>query len=133
MTWSEQTNASFAFHEGPYVVLRDAIMRNASFGDEHGLELDSKATFGIILILRTRLTWASSLKIFRTLHSRRSLSGKTWSDRVNATVHLDGSNIAHLRTEVRVEATTSTESKRVVAEFESMIGSTDEDGTLVPL
>ena len=58
------------------------------------------------------------------------LSGKTWSDRVNATVHLDGSNIAHLRTEVRVEATTSTESKRVVEKFESMIGQSDDDGTL---
>ena len=29
-----------------------------------------------------------------------------------------------------VEATTSTESKRVVTEFEKMVGSTDEDGTL---
>ena len=58
------------------------------------------------------------------------VSGKTWSDRVNATVHLDGTNIAHLRTEVRVEATTSDESKRVVSEFESMFGSTSDEGQL---
>jgi len=114
-------------YEGPYVVLRDAIMRNASFGDQYNLELDKQGDvwenapidLGVIFAdLQNNYTVADPI------------TGKTWSDRVNATVHLDGTNIAHLRTEVRVEATTSTESKRVVAEFESMVGSTDEDGTL---
>ena len=118
-------------YEGPYVVLRDAIMRNASFGDEHGLELDKQ---GDVWDHPDSTNKIDLGLIFEDLQNNYTvadpLSGKTWSDRVNATVHLDGSNIAHLRTEVRVEATTSTESKRVVAEFESMIGSTDEDGTL---
>ena len=114
-------------YEGPYVVLRDAIMRNASFGDQYNLELDKQGDvwenapidLGVIFAdLQNNYTVADPI------------TGKTWSDRVNATVHLDGTNIAHLRTEVRVEATTSTESKRVVTEFESMVGSTDEDGTL---
>ena len=115
-------------YEGPYVVLRDAIMRNASFGEKHDLELDKQGD-----------VWENALQIdlgvvFADLQNNYTvadpITGKTWSDRVNATVHLDGTNIAHLRTEVRVEATTSTESKRVVTEFESMVGSTDEDGTL---
>ena len=115
-------------YEGPYVVLRDAVMRNESFGAIHGLEVeyndvwdDPDATIDLGLVfadLQNNYTVADPL------------SGKTWSDRVNATVHLDGTNIAHLRTEVRVEATTSTESKRVISEFESMIGTSDEDGTL---
>ena len=29
-------------YEGPYVVLRDAIMRDASFGEDHKLELDKQ-------------------------------------------------------------------------------------------
>ncbi|MED5292068.1 MAG: MMPL family transporter, partial [Candidatus Thermoplasmatota archaeon] len=115
-------------YEGPYVVLRDAIMRNASFGEKHDLELDKQGD-----------VWENALQIdlgvvFADLQNNYTvadpITGKTWSDRVNSTVHLDGTNIAHLRTEVRVEATTSTESKRVVTEFESMVGSTDEDGTL---
>jgi len=117
-------------YEGPYVVLRDAIMRDASFGEVHKLELDKQGD-----------VWdeqgASHIDLgsaFAALKNNYTvadpISGKTWSDRVNATVHLDGTNIAHLRTEVRVEATTSTESKRVVAEFESMIGESDDAGTL---
>ena len=115
-------------YEGPYVVLRDAIMRNTTFGEIHGLEVDKNdvwddPAFSIDLGL-----------VFADLRNNYTvadpLSGKTWSDRVNATVHLDGTNIAHLRTEVRVEATTSTESKRVVEEFESMIGDSEDSGTL---
>ena len=116
-------------YEGPYVVLRDAILRNPTFGENHGLEVDKNDVWddpsredidlGVVFAaLQNNYTVADPL------------SGKTWSDRVNATVHLDGSNIAHLRTEVRVEATTSTESKRVVEKFESMIGQSDDDGTL---
>ena len=115
-------------YEGPYVVLRDAIMRNTTFGEIHGLEVDKNDVWddpdfsidlGLVFAdLRNNYTVADPL------------SGKTWSDRVNATVHLDGTNIAHLRTEVRVEATTSTESKRVVEEFESMIGDSEDSGTL---
>ena len=115
-------------YEGPYVVLRDSIMRNESFGDLHGLEVIKGVVYeksGVTVDLGT---------VFKDLQLNYTLadpvSGKTWSDRVNATVHLDGTNIAHLRTEVRVEATTSDESKRVVSEFESMFGSTSDEGQL---
>ena len=95
-------------YEGPYVVLRDAIMRNESFGSIHGLEVFAGDVYeknGVTVDLGS---------VFKDLQLNYTLadpvSGKTWSDRVNATVHLDGTNIAHLRTEVRVEATTSDES-----------------------
>jgi hypothetical protein len=113
-------------YEGPYVVIRDAIMRNESFGDLHGLEVFAGDVYekdGVDVDLGS---------VFRDLQLNTTLadpvSGKTWSDRVNATVNLDGTNIAHLRNEVRVEATTSDESKRVVSEFESMFGSTSDEG-----
>ncbi len=114
-------------YEGPYIVLRDAILRDESFGnstleifagdvyEKAGKEVDLGSLF-------------SELQLNYTIAD--PVSGKTWSDRVNATVNLDGTNIAHLRNEVRVEATTSDESKRVVSEFESMFGSTSDEGQL---
>ncbi len=114
-------------YEGPYIVLRDAIMRDESFGsttleifagdvyEKNGESVDLGSLF-------------SELQLNYTIAD--PVTGKTWSDRVNATVHLDGTNIAHLRNEVRVEATTSDESKRVVSEFESMFGSTSDEGQL---
>ena len=59
-----------------------------------------------------------------------ALSGETWLERVRNTVNLQGEDIIHLRNEVRVEAATSSQSKRVVDDFESMLGSKDESGTL---
>ena len=116
-------------YEGPFVVLRDAILLDESFGDNYNLEIHDSKVYAIDLDVEIDLG-----RVFAELQNNYTvadpISGKTWSDRVNATVHLDGTNIAHLRTEVRVEATTSTESKRVVTEFEKMVGSTDEDGTL---
>jgi len=116
-------------YEGPFVVLRDAILLDESFGDNYNLEIHDSKVYAIDLDIEIDLG-----RVFAELQNNYTvadpISGKTWSDRVNATVHLDGTNIAHLRTEVRVEATTSTESKRVVTEFEKMVGSTDEDGTL---
>jgi len=115
-------------YEGPYVVLRDAILRDKSFGDTHGLEVDYNDVWDDPdAIIDLGLVFADLQNNYTIADP---LTGKTWSDRVNATVHLDGTNIAHLRTEVRVEATTSTESKRVISGFESMIGESDEDGTL---
>ena len=59
-----------------------------------------------------------------------ALNGKTWVERVHNTVNLQGEDIVYLRTEVRVEATTSSQSKIVVNNFETMLGSNDESGTL---
>jgi predicted RND superfamily exporter protein len=46
------------------------------------------------------------------------------------TVHLEGDAIVHLRHEIRVEATTSVDSSRVVDNFVEILGSTDDSGTL---
>ena len=59
-----------------------------------------------------------------------ALSGETWLERIQNTVNLQGEDIIHLRNEVRVEAATSSQSKRVVDNFENMLGSEDESGTL---
>jgi predicted RND superfamily exporter protein len=70
-------------YEGPYVVIRDAIMRNESFGDLHGLEVFAGDVYekdGVDVDLGS---------VFRDLQLNTTLadpvSGKTWSDRVNAT------------------------------------------------
>ena len=59
-----------------------------------------------------------------------ALSGESWSDRVNQSVYLEDGQIVYLRNEVRVEATTSSDSKKVINEFENMLGNTDDSGTL---
>ena len=51
-------------------------------------------------------------------------------DRVNQSVYLEDGQIVYLRNEVRVEATTSSDSKKVINEFENMLGNTDDSGTL---
>ena len=46
------------------------------------------------------------------------------------TVHLVNGSMVHLRHEIRVEASTSVESSRVVDNFVEILGSTDDSGTL---
>lgn len=58
------------------------------------------------------------------------LTGETWSERIGQTVHLEGASIVHLRHEIRVEASTSVESSRVVNNFVGILGSTEDSGTL---
>ena len=71
---------------------------------------------------------------FAALASNKSvadpLTGETWSERLAQSVHLEATSILHLRHEIRVEATTSSESDRVVENFQETMGSTDESGTL---
>jgi predicted RND superfamily exporter protein len=82
---------------------------------DHNGELDLGAAF-------------SNLSVNQSIAD--ALSGETWLERVQNTVNLQGDDIIHLRNEVRVEAATSSQSKRVVDNFESMLGSEDESGTL---
>ena len=49
-------------------------------------------------------------------------SGLSWGDRVSNTVHLDDGKIIHLRNEIKVDASTSSESSRVVKWFENELG-----------
>ena len=116
-------------YDGPYVVLRDAILRDSSFGDAYNMEVFAGEVFMKDHNGQLDLGAAfSNLSINQTVAD--ALSGKTWLDRVQNTVNLQGEDIVHLRTEVRVESTTSSQSKRVVDNFERMLGSNEESGTL---
>ncbi|MBT4070867.1 MAG: MMPL family transporter [Euryarchaeota archaeon] len=116
-------------YDGPYVVLRDAILRDSSFGDAYNMEVFAGDVF-----MKDHNGNLDLGAAFSNLSSNQTvadaLSGKTWVERVQNTVNLQGEDIVHLRTEVRVEAATSSQSKIVVDNFETMLGSNDESGTL---
>jgi predicted RND superfamily exporter protein len=57
-------------------------------------------------------------------------AGDLWSDRVENTVHLDGDKIKHIRIEVRVDASTSSETSRVVQWFEDELGEEEDTGKM---
>lgn len=116
-------------YEGPLPVLRDAILRNESLGAQFNLEVDR----GEVL----RIDRDDDLDLgafFTALASNTSvadpLTGETWQERVEQVVHLNGDNIVHLRHEIRVEASTSVESSRVIDNFVEILGATDDSGTL---
>lgn len=116
-------------YDGPYVVLRDAILRDSSFGDTYNMEVFAGEVYVLDHNAQIDLGAAfSNLSTNQTVAD--ALSGETWEERVYNTVNLQGENIVHLRTEVRVEAATSSQSKRVVDNFERMLGSNEESGTL---
>ena len=116
-------------YEGPYVVLRDAILRNASFGEAYNLEVFDGDVYVIDSELGINLGMA-----FKTLSNNHSvadaISGETWSDRVAQTVALDDAGILFLRNEVRVEASTSTQAERVISQIEQELGSPSERGKM---
>ena len=116
-------------YEGPYPIIRDAILRNSSMGDAYGLEV----TKGEVYQQRD----ASDLDLasfFTALSTNTTvadpLTGETWSQRVEQSVHLVNGSLIHLRHEIRVEASTSVESSRVVDNFVEILGATDDSGTL---
>ena len=116
-------------YEGPYPLIRDAILRNESLGTEHNLEVFAGEVYPI-----ERSESVSLGTFFLALSSNNSvadpLTGETWADRIGQTVHLEGASIVHLRHEIRVEASTSVESSRVVDNFIAILGSTEDSGTL---
>ena len=57
-------------------------------------------------------------------------TGESWADRVANTVHLDGENIIHIRIEIRVDASTSTDTSRVVQWFEDELGDVEDTGKM---
>ena len=118
-------------YDGPYTIVRDSVLRNASFGEEHNMEVID-ATGDVYSIDRSL---GIDLGLFFAALSDNTstadpLTGETWSDRVANSVHLDGTNITYLRHEIRVEASTSSQSNRVVENFHETLGSVDESGTL---
>ena len=116
-------------YEGPLPVIRDAILRNASLGEVYNLEVDRGE---VLRIDRNEPVTLGAF--FQALSQNESiadpLTGETWQERVQQTVHLDGSALVHLRHEIRVEASTSVESSRVIDNFVEMLGTTDDSGTM---
>ena len=124
---SDSNNPSPSY-EGPYVVIRDAILRDSSFGEAHNLEVYSGDG---------EVYPSSSLAIdlgalFSDLSTNDSvadpLTGRTWAQRVERTVDLQSGTIAHIRNEIRVDVSTSSESSIVISGIESMLGSEDDVG-----
>ena len=107
-------------YDGIYVVLRDAIIQDEQFGLDHSLEVYD----GDVLPLRgvDEIDLVSALiELSENETLSDPVSGKTWSQRVENTVNLEDGKIKHLRIEVRVDASTSEESARVIADFQEMV------------
>ncbi len=117
-------------YEGPYVVLRDAILRDSNFGESHNLEVYAD---GGVYVDNYSLGCDLGLA-FQSLADNNTvadaISGETWSERVSNSVSLLDSNIVYLRNEVRVEASTSVQSAQVIEDFEAMLGAKSKSGTL---
>ena len=116
-------------YEGPYVVLRDAILRNTTLGEVHNLQIYA----GDVYVKNTSLG-CDLAPVFAALSSNTSvadvLSGETWAQRITQTVHLENGEIKYFRNEVRVEASTSDQSNTVISSIEEKIGTKGLSGTL---
>ena len=115
-------------YEGPYKVLFDAVENDPEFGDRYGLYTTDKTQD-----LKPRS--ASELDLGAALASLSQndsiadpFTGESWSERVANTVHLDGEKITHVRMEVRVDASTSSDTSRVVQWFEDELGEESDSG-----
>lgn len=113
-------------YEGPYKVLYDAVDNDKQFGERYGL-----------VISKGRLIYSSNLNLggaFQELSMNDStadpFTNDSWADRVSKTVSLDGESIVFIRIEIRVDASTSSDTSRVVEWFEEELGSEDDDGKM---
>lgn len=113
-------------YEGAYKVLFDAVENDPEFGTSHGL---------IIINSDLKQRSASELDLGAALASLSlndsiadPFTGESWSERVAHTVHLDGEKITHLRIEIRVDASTSSDTSRVVQWFEDELGDESDSG-----
>lgn len=117
-------------YDGPYVLLRDAVLRNTSFGEDHNLAV---LTTGDVYPV-TSSQPVDLLGAFQALQANTSvadpLTGLSWADRVEATVAMNDEGVTHLRNEIRVEASTSADSSRVVATFVSMVDGVEGENGL---
>ena len=113
-------------YEGAYKVLFDAVENDAEFGTSHGLMIinsDLKQRSASELDLGAAL---ASLSLNDSIAD--PFTGESWSERVAHTVHLDGEKITHLRIEIRVDASTSSDTSRVVQWFEDELGEESDSG-----
>ena len=117
-------------YEGPYVILRDAILRNSSFGAVHNMEVFQNGGVYVKDYNQNCDLAAAFVSLSNNDTIADALSGESWAERVKQSVYLEDGKVINLRNEIRVEATTSIESEKVVTEFENMLGDVDKSGTL---
>ena len=117
-------------YDGPYALLRDAVLLNTTFGEAHNLAV---LTTGDVYPVASSEP-VDLLGAFRALESNTSvadpLTGLSWADRVEATVAMNEDGVTHLRNEIRVEASTSADSSRVVAAFVAMVDGVEGENGL---
>ena len=113
-------------YEGPYKVLYDAVDNDKQFGERYGLFISHR---GLIDTSIPNLGGA-----FQELSMNDStadpFTNDSWADRVSKTVSLDGESIVFIRIEIRVDASTSSDTSRVVEWFEEELGSEDDNGKM---
>ena len=119
---------SIPSYEGPYKILYDAVDNDVLFGESYGLVITNGD-------LRRGIAEQFDLgAAFVSLSQNTSVAdpytGASWADRVSDTVDLDGDKIKHIRIEVRVDASTSSDTSRVVQWFEEELGTESESGKL---
>ena len=124
----ERSNEHPAY-EGAFTILRDKVQRDDTFGDRHNL-----AMYGSTLV-RDNASQGVDLSVaLQELATSDEVSdpltGRTWADRVNLIAHFVEGEIAALRMEVRVVASTSTDSSNIVHEIEQQLGTTSKSGTI---
>jgi uncharacterized protein len=119
---------SIPSYEGPYNVLFDAVENDKAFGEDYGL---TTSTGSLEFTDTSKLDLGAA---FASLSTNDSIAdpftGDTWAERTVGVVDLDGEKIIHIRIEVRVDASTSSETSRVVKWFEDELGSEDDLGKI---
>jgi predicted RND superfamily exporter protein len=115
-------------YEGPYKVLYDAVDNDVMFGEEFGLVItEGDLRRGVA----SQFDMGAALqKLSENDSIADPFTGDSWSERIQNTVHLDGDKIVHIRIEVRVDASTSSETSKVVKWFEDELGSEDDSGKM---
>jgi len=124
----ERSNEHPAY-EGVYTILRDKVQRDDAFGERHNL-----AMYGSTLVRDNASQGVDLSAALQELAESDEVSdpltGRTWEDRVDLVVHLVDGEIAALRMEIRVVASTSSASSNIVQEIEQQLGSTTKSGTI---
>ena len=119
---------SIPSYEGPYKVLYDAVDYDVQFGEAYGLVITGGD------LRRGNSADFDLGAAFVSLSSNDSIAdpftGDSWSDRIANTVHLDEERILHIRIEVRVDASTSSETSRIVKWFEEELGAENDNGKM---
>ena len=111
-------------YEGPYNVLYDAVDNDPKFGEKYGMvvngdKLDRQNTTTFDL-------GAALLNLSQNMSTADPFTGESWADRVAQSVSMEDDKIQYIRLEVRVDASTSSDSSRVVNWFETELGDEDD-------